>query len=159
MAATSPTRNPWPVAIVSFFILFSSGLTAFIVFAAHQHVDLVRPDYYEQEIRFQEQLDRANRAQLLPQPAAIAYDQAQHCITVKLPPAHTTPSSGRICLYRPSDAKLDQEIPLTVDGEGAQRIDAGLLRSGLWKVRVQWTVSGQEYYCDRAIVVLAPPHS
>jgi hypothetical protein len=156
MDPSMKSRNPWPIAIIVFFVVFFSGLVSFIVFAAHQHVDLVRSDYYEEEIRFQQQLDRVERTRQIAEPVAVTYDTAGRGITIKLPAAHAQPKTGLIHLYRPSDARLDYAVPLAPDSDGSQRLDASKLRSGLWKVRVQWSVEGQEYYFDQKVIV---PHS
>jgi nitrogen fixation protein FixH len=157
MTSSSPGRrcDPWPITIIAFFALFISFLASFIVFASRQHVDLVREDYYEEELRFQQQLDRVKRTQGSGQSASVAYSADQHCIAVRLPFATAENMTGRIHLYRPSDAKLDCDWPLIVDSQGQQRLDASQLQAGLWRVRVQWLRNGQEYYCDQAVVV---PH-
>jgi hypothetical protein len=149
-------RNPWPIAIVVYFILFISFIVTFIVFATRQHVDLVRDDYYEEEIRFQRQLDRVQRTRDLDGRAAVTYNATQRCIIIKLPAAQPSQTTGQIHLYRPSDAKLDQAVQLALDTNGAQRVDATHLRDGLWKVRVQWFVDGQDYYVDQPVVVRGP---
>lgn len=158
MSTPSAGRNPWPIVITCFFILFFSGLVSFIVFASTQHVDLVRADYYEEELRYQQQLERLNRTAQIGAQVGVTYDSANHQITVQLPSAHAHPSAGQVHLYRPSDARLDQAWPLILDPEGRQHLDATQLTHGLWKVRVEWTVAGQEYYADRALVI-GPGHS
>ena len=157
MTSSPKPRNLWPLAITAFFIVAFTCLVGLIVFATRQRVDLVRADYYEEEIRFQQQLDRVKRTQRLNQPAAVAYNSAQHCITISLAPSLLGPVAGQIHLYRPSDARLDQELPLVLGADGTQRVDASKLRGGLWKVRVQWAVAGQEYYLDQPVVIR--PHA
>jgi hypothetical protein len=146
-------RNPWPIVITGYFIVFFAGLVAFIAFASGHREDLVRADYYEQEIRFQKQLDRVQRTRAIEQPVNVAYDAGQKCITIQLPLAHAAQTGGRIHLYRPSDARLDRDLDLVTDVAGKQRLDAATLRTGLWKVRVEWTVAGEEYFMDQAVVV------
>jgi nitrogen fixation protein FixH len=58
-------------------------------------------------------------------------------------------------LYRPSAEKLDRQLKLEPDRNGVQRIDAGSLSPGLWKVRVTWSVERQEYFMDQNIVIAA----
>ena len=152
-ANRSGARNPWPITIIVFFFVFVSGLVSFIVFAATQHVDLVRSDYYEEEIRFQDQLDRLNRTHQMAPQVKVVCDPHQHSLTVYLPPAQALEASGHIHLYRPSDARLDQEFPLRLSRDGSQRLDTEQLRSGLWKVRVEWAVAGQEFYYDAAVMI------
>lgn len=152
----SPFRNlhPWPASIVAFFIVFISGIITFTLFASRQRMDLVRPDYYEEELRFQQQFDRVARTAAVRSQVSVAYDLAQRSITVKLPPGHAGPMlSGRIQLYRPSDARLDRSVPLQADARGWQSLDARALVPGLWKIRVSWRLDGREYYYDQSVVV------
>jgi len=146
--------NPWPVSIIAFFSVAVTGVVAFIIYCTHHHVDLVAADYYEQEVRYQDQLDRANRATSLQAPARIDYNTDTRLITVSLPPDHLQQSlKGWIQLYRPSAAGLDQKLPLTTDAAGKQLIDGKILSDGLWHVRVSWNLNGADYYFDQKLVI------
>lgn len=146
--------NPWPAGIIAFFAVAICAAVAFIVFCQYNKEELVAADYYEQEIRFQEQLDRANRAASLPAPARVGYDQPAERITVSLPTEHLNGHlKGWIQLYRPSAKGLDQKLPLQVNAEGAQIIDASKLADGLWHIRITWNAKGTEYYHDQKLVI------
>ena len=148
------TRNLWPLGIILTFVIFISGTACLIVLAATHSTDLVNDNYYEQELRFQTHLDGLNRANQLAQPASVKYDAASKHIAFTLPPQHVNHStSGSIELYRPSAAGLDRQIEFKPDASGAQVLDASDLQSGLWKVRVTWTVDGQEFCLDQKINV------
>src|SRR3990172_2138577 len=103
-----PTRSPWPLAIIAWFALFSAFLAAFIVFAVRQREDLVRRDYYDAEVRYQQHLDRAHRGQAVSGEVAIRYEAAMQRVTIQLPPTQARHRpTGRISFSRPSDASLD----------------------------------------------------
>src|SRR5262249_28670359 len=87
----------------------------------------------QDEVRFQQQLDRLNRTRPLTTAVAVAYDANQQAITVTLPAAHARHSaSGHIHFYRPSDASLDRDVPLAVSADGVQRVETnGLLPCSL----------------------------
>lgn len=153
MKSVFPVRNPWPVAIIGFFIVFGVFIGTFIVWAVSQKQDLVAENYYEKEVRFQQQLDRMNRTQPLAGTTRVAFDAALDCIVVTLPASQVNGASGRIHLYRPSNAKLDHEVPLTINPDGTQRVDAKPLAAGLWKIRVEWSAQGQDYFFDQPVVV------
>jgi hypothetical protein len=159
MTQKPPTRNPWPVAIAAYFVVFITFLASFIVFAMRQHADLVRADYYEEELRFQQQLDRVQHTREAGGPLSVAYDARRQCITLALPSTGAAQAEGRIHLYRPSDARLDQQVPLGLDSSGTQRLDASKLERGLWKVRVEWSLDGKDYYLDQKVVVHRGPAS
>jgi nitrogen fixation protein FixH len=147
-------RNPWPIFIVAYFIVFITFIVLFIIFASRQKMDLVRGDYYDEEIRYQEQLDRMNRTQQINAQTAIAYDFGRQTISISLPAIHAhRPVTGRIRLYRPSDDTLDRDVPLAVNSDGRQSVDASNLQPGLWKIRVYWTVDGRDYFSGESVVV------
>ncbi len=156
MTLSRSSRNPWPIAITVFFIVFFLGLVGFIVFATTHPTDLVRADYYEEELRFQQQLDRVNHTRRLGQAVSVSYDTGQRCIAIQLPPAQGEQIAGRIHLYRPSDARLDREWPLDLLPDGTQRVDASQLPSGLWKVRLEWSNQDGDYYFDQPVVIRPP---
>src|SRR5262249_15302292 len=119
-----------------------------------QKVELVSGDYYEQELKFQGQIERVRRTERLGVEVFVGYDSSKRAITVTVPANQSQhPLTGHIQLYRPSAARLDQELPLQLNGEGRQSFDASHLRPGLWKVRVSWTAAGEDYFIEKKLVV------
>lgn len=146
--------NPWPWAIILSFAIFIGGTVGLVIMACAQKSDLVSANYYEQELKFQTQLDRANRSAQLGADAAIGYDAARQLITISLPPNHAQGRlSGSIDLYRASAAGLDQKVALHLDVKGKQSLNAANLRPGPWQVRVSWSVDGQDYSMDQKLVI------
>jgi hypothetical protein len=155
MTTPAPRRNPWPIAITVYFILFAAFLATFLVWAVRQREDLVSADYYDREVRYQQQLDAMNQAQPLAMEPVVTFDPVQQSIVITLPPAQAQGAVGSVHLYRPSDARLDRDVPLALDPEGVQRLDTKELRDGLWKVRLKWTANGRDYFLDRPVIITA----
>lgn len=155
MKTPGPKRNLWPFGIILAFALFILGTTALIALACSGvKDDLVATDYYERDLRFQTRLDSLNRAQRLPDGASIAFDAGQQVIVITLPREHAARfTQGSVQLYRPSAAELDQQLELHPDNAGVQSLDAAQLRRGLWRVKVVWTVAGEEFAVERSVVV------
>lgn len=165
-------RNLWPWAIILTFVLFISGTIGLVVMASTQRVDMVSENYYEQELKFQHQIDRARHANQLRIQATVKYDAPHRSIRVSIPPPLSdnhnldlnrnlnrnpnptaSPITGLIQLYRPSEAALDRNLKLQLDDNGCQFVDASNLRPGLWKIRVTWAVDNQEYFTDQQLVI------
>lgn len=147
-------RSLWPYAIAGYFAVAITGIALFITWAVRQNLDLVRPDYYEHEILFQKQIDAVNRARPFASELTIAYDLNKHALLVRVPAAHTGEEfTGKVLLYRPSNAKLDQSIRLQPGRDGKQMINAAHLAPGLWKVRLDWTAGGKTFAFDQTIIV------
>jgi hypothetical protein len=147
-------KNLWPLGIILTFVVFISGTIGLVVMASTQRVDLVNPNYYEQEIKYQSHIDSQVRARQLGGDAAIIYDAAQKRIVITLPKEQTQSGiSGRIELYRPSIAGLDREVALDMSHQNVQSVDASELHTGLWKVRLNWTANGQDFFLEQKIEI------
>jgi len=145
-------RSLWPIAITSFFVIAIVSIAGFIAFAVRQNTDLIKKDYYADELQFQNHLDQINRTQQLKFKPAIAYDRTRDLVTISMWHPQSA-IEGHVQFYRPSDAALDKNIKLTLNGNGAQEIDARTFPGGHWKVRLTWKVNGEEFYIDETIFI------
>ena len=146
-------KNIWPIAIIAYFLVFITGVVTWVSFAMRHDDQLVRTDYYDHEIKYQDQIDRITRTRALTSGAAISYQASEHAIIVQVPAEMRQRLEGDIHFYRPSDARLDQKIALTPTPDGTQRVNVKDLHAGHWKVRVNWKVDGQEYFLEKTIVL------
>lgn len=147
-------RNLWPFGVILAFALFISGTAGLIVLAASNRMELVAGNYYEQEVRYQTRLDSLERANRLTTPGWIRYETDRDRIVVGIPGQHRVePVVGRVELYRPAAAGLDQRIDLQPDVEGRQVVDAASLAPGAWRVVLLWNFQGHEYCVEQKIVV------
>jgi hypothetical protein len=159
MQTNTPARissrwNPWPVSIISFFIVAIVSCVTFVAFCSRHPVDLISANYYEEEIRYQGQIERLQHAQQASQLGSVSYNPITKIITVSLPSDQSEHArSGQVQLYRPSAASRDRQLKLELDPKGLQRIDAASLLPGLWKVRISWAIEDREYFMDEKIVV------
>lgn len=142
-------KNPWPYAIILYFVVFITAMTAWIVFAVRNDHQLVRSDYYEQELKYQADLDGQSRAAKAN--IAISYDSTKQTVTLALPREVT---ECNLYFYRPADAGLDRNVPLTLK-DGVQNVNVAQFESGHWKVRLTWKCGGLEYR-HNATLNLAP---
>jgi hypothetical protein len=144
----------WPVAIAGIYILFMLILIGFVFYSQNQSVHLVTDDYYEQELKYQQQIDRMNRAGLLSSPVSWKYDQVQKNVTVQFPAEtnHLT-VRGHILFFRPSDAAQDKVIALRLSPENSQQISTDHLRPGYWKLKIFWQQDQKEYYAEGQITI------
>jgi nitrogen fixation protein FixH len=150
------TRNLWPLGIILTFVIFIGGTVGLVILACHNPADLVSANYYEDEVRFQTQMDRLDRTRQLDSPATVTCDAGQRRITISLPTRHAQAASeGCVELYRPSESGLDRRIKLETDSNGIQTIDTSKLKPGSWKVKVTWKAGGEDFFLDQNVVVEA----
>ena len=60
---------------------------------------------------------------------------------------------GEIHFFCPSDSKLDFRIPIKADSEYQQFISTEQLKSGLWRIKVDWQAGGQPYFKELALAL------
>jgi len=153
-SSTASRLNLWPVSIIAFFTVAIIGCGSFIAFCSRHPADLITPNYYEDEVRYQAQMERVRFTQQNAPQATAFYDAATRHIRLVLgPTAQTGKVSGSVVLFRPSAQNLDRRLDLSVDRNGEQLVDAAALLPGLWKVRVSWTGGDQQYFLDKQVVV------
>lgn len=138
-------RNFWPYAIILYFAIFITAMTAWIFFAVRNDQELVRRDYYEHELKFQTELDSLNRA--AGEKPKVTYTRASQTIAIALP---KNAEKAVANFYRPSSAALDRKIEMTGP---FQTINANALQPGLWKLQLTWTAAGVAYRHDETLVL------
>lgn len=142
----------WPASIIAFFVAFISFMMFVWAYANSQHIDLVVPNYYERQIKYQQQIDRIQRTKGLPEPLRLNYSSRQRLLEIYFP-AFFQPEKvkGNIILYRPSDAKMDYSIAIALNSEGKQFIPTENLLAGLWRIKIDWEADGLDYYYEEAV--------
>ncbi|WP_299699604.1 FixH family protein [uncultured Pontibacter sp.] len=143
----------WPYAIVIGLVSFMGYIVFFVIQAMNQDVDLVSKDYYAQEIAYQDQIDRVRRTQALGD-VMVNYNAEAGTILLQLPATYSEKKvSGTITLFRPSDDKLDKQLPMALGRDHSQLIEAEDLEKGLWKVRVNFSDGEEAYYSEKTIQI------
>jgi nitrogen fixation protein FixH len=144
--------NPWPYGVIAFFILLFCGIATALVITTTHRESLVSENYYEQELKYQDRIDSAVRAQKCG--ARVQVDGQQGRLMVTVPAAQVAQAiSGAIEFYRPSAPELDCTFPLAPNAAGSQAVDVSKLRAGLWRVRVKWAAGGESYFLEQRITL------
>jgi hypothetical protein len=134
----------WAVGIIALYTCFALVTLGFVFFAVSQNFDLVSQDYYEQTVDFQSQIERESRTNALSENVTCALTADKQNVEIAIP--HAVQASGKITLYRPSEADLDKQFALALDANGKQQIPVSGLLKGKWKMKMLWTAGGQDFY-------------
>jgi len=144
----------WPAALAVFYIVFMLITIGVVIFSTFHRVDLVAEDYYEQEIRYQQQIERILRADSLSVPVRWLYERSQKSLIIKFPPElEAAEIKGNLHFFRPSDARLDRVVPLELSVENSQTLNTAQLLPGLWKLKIFWEINSKEYFTEGIIVI------
>ncbi|MGB1284615.1 MAG: FixH family protein, partial [Polaribacter sp.] len=136
----------WGTSIVIAIAAFMAFILFFVIKMStnskYDH-DLVATDYYKNELAFQKEIDKEQNLQLLNKPVKV--DITEKGIFVIFP--NELPSDkieGKMFLYRPSNEKLDLEIPLVVSSNILFLPKKDLV-GGRWNIAIDFTCNGIAY--------------
>ncbi|MFA4923125.1 MAG: FixH family protein [Ignavibacteriaceae bacterium] len=142
----------WGKGIAVFIAFFLLMNVVVIIFAFGQKVDLVTPNYYEKELKYQDEIDAQQKTLQLSENVTVAYQP--QILSLQLPKKfYGKEISGNIFLYRPSDSSKDVKVVLQLDSTGKQVISAKQLVKGLWKVQIKWSFQNVSYSDEKSIFI------
>lgn len=147
----SKSFNPWPIGIAIVYGSFATLMIGFVIWSTGHKADLVAPDYYAQEIAYQQEIDALERS--FPYQANIQWTRPDGAleITVQEPLRGMLKEGGILRFYRPSDSRLDHDVPLRLDGDGRFRLDVSSMREGFWRARVEWQEEELAYALETSL--------
>lgn len=142
----------WGKGIVIAFVLFATVIGSMVVISMKQEVNLVAPDYYKQEIAYQDQINRKENFNALNN-KPILKKETGGVLLIKFPKElSNTFVSGDILFFRPSTSKLDRKVAFRLNEDGQQQISIGHLQKGVWKVKISWKGSDEKEYYNESIL-------
>ncbi|MBK7964196.1 MAG: FixH family protein [Bacteroidetes bacterium] len=143
----------WGLRIILLYTAFVGGMLFLVYKCTQQEVDLVSVDYYAQELKFQEKIDRMNNSEQHEAKLAFVYTPEQSNIQITFP-ENSTPKNtkGEIVLFRPDNSKLDLKVPVDIS-EGVQNISTENLTKGLWRLQSTWSTDNTPYYQEERIII------
>lgn len=141
----------WGTGIAIFLILFILSLISFILFTLTIKYDLVEANYYDKDLKYQEQIDKQKRFENLQDKPIIFAENGY--VIIKYPETFNSGEvNGEILFYRPSDKNLDFKYKLDISKENKQMIDMTNKAKGIWIVKVNWSVNAISYYFEEEII-------
>lgn len=133
----------WGTGITIFIIFFVLMNVVFGIIAVNTKVDLVRTDYYESELKYQQVIDKkSNYHDLEVKPV---FNVSGNTVTVIFP-GNQKKITGSLTLYRPSNAGLDVNYNFTLDQKDAVTYTYNGLVRGAWKAKIEFSDGSKEYY-------------
>jgi len=137
------------IVIILFLIITIGQAIAIHVFIDY---DLVEEEYYEAEINYQSQIEKMERTNALPE--ALKIKLINQFIEFDFPSIFEDKTiTGFINFYKPSDDLLDKTQAVKLNDKNKMYFSTNELTRGLWKVKVNWEVSGVEYYNEKLLMV------
>jgi hypothetical protein len=144
----------WGTSIVIAFVLFASFISYFIIKVqtdSKYDNDLVVEEYYKHDAKFEEEMVRVQNAQDLKSKPLITSSLGE--ITIVFPNLYSPKNiKGKVSLYRPSNKKLDFEIPISLSNSSLL-IPKSNLVGGRWDINMEWQYKGKSYLTKETVYI------
>ncbi len=141
----------WGTKIVVAYAIFIVLILTAVFKALGEKVDLVTPDYYAQEVGYQNKLDKMDNAEGLTQPVSAI--QTADGVVVTFPAEVKGPYSGTVLFYRPSNSADDITVPVAANADGKMVVPTTRLKRGNYSLLVDWEAAGKKYFSKLAIFI------
>src|SRR5689334_8472286 len=134
----------WGKKILFLYLSFVVLIVGMVSYTMTKNVDLVSSNYYEKEIKYQDQIDKINHSKSLKEGLKISYTDGKINLIFPLVTKNGQ-VTGEINFYRPADSKKDFKTAINTENN-KQFIITDKMDKGLWKIQVNWKMDGVEYY-------------
>lgn len=144
----------WGTSIVIAFALFMTFILYF-VFQVQSNSkydnDLVVEEYYKHDAHFGDEMKRVQNANDLAQKPIITVSESG--ITIVFPKEfEPIKIKGKVSLYRPSNKKLDFEVPISISNPTLLIPNTNLV-GGRWDINMEWQYGGKQYLTKETIYI------
>lgn len=136
----------WGWRVSAVYTAFALATIGFMIFSFTQRVDLVRTDYYANELQYDAFMNAQKNTEVLSQKTKLKREG--NTLQVILP---SVPDKGSIQLYRPSGSNKDQVFSIN-PGVNQQTISIAGLQNGLWIVKINWTTKEKAFYYEQRVI-------
>jgi hypothetical protein len=137
----------WGTGIVIAFALFMSFILFFIIKVqtnSKYDNEFVVKEYYKKELLAQQDLDKEQNAYDLKKDQVLIKEVPEG-IAIDFPKDFDFKTiQGKVSLYRPSNQKLDFEVPISLSSTHLL-IPKSNLVGGRWDISIDWNYQGKNY--------------
>jgi nitrogen fixation protein FixH len=142
----------WGAGIVIAIIAFIGFIMFFVVRMStdkqYDH-ELVVEDYYQQELQYQDEIDKVKNARSLSKEVSCL--KTEEGLLISFPTEiDENKIKGKVFLSRPSNKQLDFEIPISLSNHNLLIPDNRLL-DGRWNIKIEWRENQLDYVYKTAL--------
>lgn len=139
----------WIAIVLGVFLILN---VIVVVFTFTQDVELVTDNYYEKELKYQDELGKMNKALSLPDSLKISMNSYE--LVIDYPKSILKNKlSGIVHLYRPDQKKYDYDVEIKYDETGKQMINMSGKAPGKWKISISIN-DGEHDYLFKDVIFL-----
>lgn len=143
----------WGTGLAIALAVFVLGMTLTMFKVSQQRFDLVTTDYYEEELAYQETIDRKQAALQLKDRAELSFKDGR--VVLSLPQQlHGKAANVEVKMYCQTDARNDFILNEKDWPVKNIEVPSSKLKPGKWIAKVTLDLAEAQYYFDPDIVIL-----
>ena len=135
----------WGHGIAIFLLCYVGVLLIALLSSMKMNHNLVAKDYYAQDLGYQSRYEKEVN-QIEADNLVINYNHEIGQVSFEFLQAESI--DGTIHFYRPSNAELDFSSTIS---SGLEIVKTQGLQKGKWKIKVDWTMKGKEFYKEQEL--------
>lgn len=134
--------------VIGSFIAFGLFIGTLVYICVSEDISLVSASYYQDELVHQTKMNQQQNVLSLKELPSIELTNRQVTVSFSM---FSDLEKGELRLARPSNTKLDQHFKLSMDS--LQTFTLSKAEKGLYRVTLQWSMHGREYYFEKLMVL------
>ena len=141
----------WGAGIAILYSGFVVMILVLVGMSTNQKIDLVTDNYYAEELRFQDKINKTERAKALKDP--LKWEVDEKGILIHYPNSFLEKNiSGKVNLYCPSDDSKDLSFQVN-STNNIQLIPSSSIPDGRYYLQIDWK-NGEETYWNEDLIVI-----
>jgi len=141
----------WGVGITMLYLGFVVMILVLVGMSASQKIDLATEHYYEEELIFQDKIDKTKRANKLSEP--LTWEVNDEGLNLHYPKILSGKMiTGTIKLYCPSNDRNDRSFDINPESN-QQFIPASKIPAGRYKLQIDWKNDGITYFNEDVVLI------
>ena len=141
----------WGNKLVVVFVAFGTFMGYLVYRAITTKYDLVSKDYYKDELRYQDKIDRIKNASTISE---VAVEQDADAVIIHLPKEQKGFAiTGDVYFYCITDDRNDYHTALQVDSANQQIFLKKAIQKGAYELKINWQLGKEPYYFEKKIVI------
>ena len=136
--------------IVVSFVLFAAFIGTLVVVCLREDISLVSKDYYQEELVYEDQIQRLNNVAALKEKPVISV--VDHMVQVEFSQFNTI-EHAELEIFCPSNASMDRKFLVKSSDQPVQFFQLDPLQKGMHRAKLQWEMNGKEFYLEEVIYI------
>lgn len=142
----------WGTGIAIFYGCFMLTFIGIAILSTRQDVNMVKKDYYDDDINYQKHFDRIQNEQALTEKVQVDFDTELESVVITFPINMPIPV-GKVILFHPARDTDDKSFDIKMDNAAQMIIPVKGFPNGRWQVQINWESGSKAYYKEAYIVI------